>query len=42
MRKPETAVELVKITVPLLAEAVVVAFAIAIAGLWLGIWGGAI
>lgn len=40
MREP--AVELVKITVPLLAEAVVMVFAIAVAGLWLGIWGGAI
>lgn len=37
MRKPEP-VEIVAIAVPLLAEVVVIAFIIAVAGMWLGIW----
>jgi hypothetical protein len=41
MRKPEP-VEIVLIAVPLLCEVVAVLLAVAAAGLWLGIWGGAI
>jgi len=41
MRKPDP-VEVVAITVPLLAELVVVGFAIAVAVLWSGIIAGAI
>jgi hypothetical protein len=41
MRKPDP-VEVIAITVPLLAELVVVSFAIGVAILWAGILSGAI
>jgi hypothetical protein len=41
MRTPDP-VEIIAIAIPVLAEAVVVLFAISVAALWVGIWSHAI